>query len=905
MTPSKFHFFLGGSDLEMKEIQKLLEEHHIPLESAGLSWNNARWDFYIPRIEELLEENEDLQVVGIELLGKTKKPENPRIIDIDHHNYERCKPASIEQVAKLLGLELTDWQKKVAVNDKAYIPGLLDEGFSLDEIENIRRKDRETQGLTKADFDKAHSFLKENPPKEDKLSGLLIWKLPEDAESFTPYTDAFFFEKLDECLNTRKDKGEKNTPKDCARELKKIKIIFYNDNKFHYSGYIPTKIIEKYKDELKEDKNGYSRAFFGGAHDSGYFGFTKDYVKEKDAEILAKEWKEIFREIKPDLEKIQNDEMYSYHVFLFPFRWQLWNKDENDRLKEKYNLKEFEKLLIRDKTSPWKRKPYKLIDGSTYNEYNYFFDFVREILYDLDKNLRTSTNLQNEELIRHYEFQPADINLGNKLFYNIQLKNNIYSLEIDSIILNMYSTGVGILSFHLRNKSHENSQDILRINKYGRRLYPPFLNLKDEGIKTGKENTPPGEWLPCVKNNELPEAIWLSRNNERIPGSLEDYSKYYCADNFKHGPFLLPEFIKVLFPEKFFLTHEKSGCLKADKENEKCLEKDTRYKVYLRPALNDDRMYVISWHGNNSQIQTLQKIRRINGKRRYAYTLNDFWHNYIFIDTWKTFNDRLKLPKYLDKHTYSRWIDEGTLYGMSRYSMVMLTGKSAPAFLIRHLQTMYYKMAELSLLQRATIVSFSDEVTHVSDLIHRDGEDMDKAIQKIEDLYKHYILFVNKIYFREVTPQEQGIEMYDMMQRIMRIPEQVKDLDNEIAELNAFAGMIADKEEKKEMRIHTILATLFLPAMLIAGILGMNIWKSPNEIPRYLIGGKSVPSFWFPFLFISMLIMYYVFRKPILKHIKNPFSSISIHPFLKVLLEFIIVALLSGIFSYLLSLIFN
>jgi len=155
-------------------------------------------------------------------------------------------------------------------------------------------------------------------------------------------------------------------------------------------------------------------------------------------------------------------------------------------------------------------------------------------------------------------------------------------------------------------------------------------------------------------------------------------------------------------------------------------------------------------------------------------------------------------------------------------------------------------MAELSLLQRATIISFSDEVTHVSDLVHSDEE---KAIEKIEELYKHYILFVNKIYFREVTAQEQGIEMYDMMQRIMRIPEQVKDLDNEIAELNSFAAMIADKNEKKEMKTHTWLATIFLPAMAIAGLLGMNTMNSvfTNNPNANIIYDYS---FWLSTLFI-------------------------------------------------------
>jgi len=35
--------------------------------------------------------------------------------------------------------------------------------------------------------------------------------------------------------------------------------------------------------------------------------------------------------------------------------------------------------------------------------------------------------------------------------------------------------------------------------------------------------------------------------------------------------------------------------------------------------------------------------------------------------------------------------------------------------------------------------------------------------KKVSDLYLAYIRFVNKIYFREVTAYEQGIELYDML----------------------------------------------------------------------------------------------------------------------------------------------
>jgi hypothetical protein len=533
-------------------------------------------------------------------------------------------------------------------------------------------------------------------------------------------------------------------------------------------------------------------------------------------------------------------------------------------MKEKFSLEEFEELLQEEskrqrKDSNWQRNKYKLTTGSNYNEYNYFYDFVREILYDLDTGLQTSTNISNTELIQHYSYQPANINRNDTpMQYNIRVNNKTYRLEADSILLNMYATGVGVLSFHLRNREHCDENDILTINKFGRRLFPPFFGLENDTVVTGKDNTTPSGWLSGVKNIELPEKIWLSKGDETI--AEEDWKNYKNKKNFNHGPFTLPAFISNLFPGNFFLTHEKSGT--------------KEHKVYLRPAL-DDRMYTVCWYGNDAKINELQKINTTQNPYEYKYTSDDFWHNYIFIDTSKMYQNRLTLPGYLDKHTYTRWIDYGTLYGMSRYSLVMLTSsydnlvKNKVAFLVRHLQTLYYKMAELSLLQRATIISFSDEVTHVSDLVHEDKED--KAVKKIEELYEHYILFINKIYFREITPQEQGIEMTDMMQRIMRIPGQVKGLDSEIAELNNFAAMIADKNEMKEMNRHTWLATFFLPAMVVSGFLGINYFQSKTDLDW-----NNIINFYFFWILVSILLsltLIILYWRKIFKFLKKIFET--------------------------------
>lgn len=801
----KYIFLIGGYDLEMLEIKKILLEKGIDFLDKKLSWG-AKWTDYSEYFE--LTKYKDKTFVGIELGDKEYMPDDA--IDIEHHNFDSDKPSSIEQIASLLNIKLNRWQNLVAANDKAYIQGLESLCATKEEIKKIRTADKKAQGVTPEYEEKAKKAVEKSLKWHNNIA-----VIKTDIDKFSPITDLMYG--------------------------KSDKLIIYNDATLNYYGFLPDNLLEAFEEEIKKDK-----AYYGGKKSNGFFGLAKSHWNK--ASIV---------EQKEEIIKLIATDMYSYHIFMFSFRWKTLG-DNNQSLKQKFNLAGFqEKLFSESKDwerskNPDKQGSFELQNASNYNEYNYFFDFVREVLYDRGENLQTSVANTNE-LVRHYNYIPADISNSkhSTLFYNIKVEGEIFSLEIDSILLNMYSTGVGVLSFHLRNKKHPDKEDILKINKLGRRIFPPFLSLDDTSVLTGLETTRNKKWLEHVTNNEIPEAIWLSKLNKIDLNIYEDFSDYLYKDNFKHGPFQLPKFIAGLFPEKFFFTHEK--------------EKNSNSKIYLRPAL-DDRMHVVSWYASDFLMNTYQETNTCQGAEKYGYATDDYWHNFIFMDTWRTFQNKLELPNYLDEHTYTRWIDSGILYGMSRFSFVMLTRSHAPKFLIRHLQTMYYKMVELVLIQRATLISFSDEVTHVSDLIHNDEE---KSLEKIEDIYKHYILFVNKIYFREVTAQEQGIEIYDMMQRIMRIPEQVKDLDQEIAELNSFASMMQDKKEREESKKHTRLATIFLPLMTISGLLGISFLKeeSDKQILSLLSGSSILIYGTFLFLVITLIFVYWDYLKKKKLHI--------------------------------------
>jgi len=595
----------------------------------------------------------------------------------------------------------------------------------------------------------------------------------------------------------------------------------------------------------------------------------------------------------------EKNTMHSYHIFLFPFRWKnIFDTDKENKnadLRKKFDLNVFEQNLT--KNSQWERENFKLDHPLKYNEYNYFYDFVREVLYDLGEDLKIPDNEINKTLIRHFEYKPKN-EKENKLYYHIKVKGGKhYALEIDSILLNIYGTGVGILSFHLRNRDYPDPDDILKINQYGRRIFPPFFGLTDDDIYSGKIKN-----LCCFDEKdkeslfdnygakmELADAIWIDTQkefdkekdkNKIKPYKFEEYLKKECDEKIKpttfegylkkecdkkikpitfyhKGPFYLPRFITDLFPENFFAEHWK------DRE---------RKKVYIRPGL-DDRMFVVSWYGNDALANYLSQYHC----QSYNYEKDDWWYKYVFVDANSPMVANRKMKqKLIEKHTYERWAEYGTLYGMSRYSLVMLSSTletlAKPfinaTFTVRHLQTMYYKMAELALLQRTSVIAFSDEVTHISDLVHQ--QDDDRIIDQIQELYGLYILFVNKIYFREITAQEQGIEMYDLLHKVMRIPEHVKDLDGELDELNRYAAMLEQKRENEEMKKHTWLATIFLPAMLLTGFFGMNILNNADK-PLHIfdLNKTSVSIFWWSTVILTFITIIYSGWKPISKRIKT------------------------------------
>ncbi|WP_027339137.1 CorA family divalent cation transporter [Halonatronum saccharophilum] len=88
---------------------------------------------------------------------------------------------------------------------------------------------------------------------------------------------------------------------------------------------------------------------------------------------------------------------------------------------------------------------------------------------------------------------------------------------------------------------------------------------------------------------------------------------------------------------------------------------------------------------------------------------------------------------------------------------------------------------------------------------------------------REYIKFTNRMYFREVTAQEQGIELYDKMRECMRIEREVEALDGEIDELHQYVTVEQESRRNNLLTIITVIGALFTVPNFAMSFFGMNL----------------------------------------------------------------------------------
>lgn len=502
-------------------------------------------------------------------------------------------------------------------------------------------------------------------------------------------------------------------------------------------------------------------------------------------------------------------DIVSSHIFIFPFKWDCISDSHklNSTINKRINTEKIEQILL----EKWKRETtYTEINNDTdYNTYSYFYDNARQAIYGNEDYILDEKSFKVKILNATYgafkSKKKKTINKVVKCFkyknlsdndkYIIEIEKQIdtdakkeikpYELKIKDIKLKIYDTGVANLVYFLENYNENTTQeDILRINDYGRRIYPQFLPISK------------------AQNSFLAKKITLSINRDKTID--EDFN--YAA---KENPNRISNTIMKLLGENFIC-------------NKKDLQKG---KFFIAPII-DDRMFVICYYNNNRYSRILAKYNKDECFK------NDFWYQYVFIDNGgATCQDEKMKKELLLKSTYTRWKDCGTLFGISRYSFVLLCDESqfSKDVLFNHINTVYYEMIVLALAQRTSILRFSDETSRIANFKNKN------IAKQIKKLQKYYISFVNTIYFREVTAQEQGIELYDKLIEFMKIENEIKRLDEEIDEIQRYITLDNNESTNKLINLITCVGL----SVSVMGVVATTYTVMPQALKWILIFGIS------------------------------------------------------------------
>ncbi|WP_036728350.1 hypothetical protein [Peptoniphilus mikwangii] len=459
--------------------------------------------------------------------------------------------------------------------------------------------------------------------------------------------------------------------------------------------------------------------------------------------------------------KDKNERVYSYHTFLLPFEIL---KSDNETLCSKEEIEnvlnqEYWKRLSGDHLSAFdsvistngikkddsKKKNNNLIESVVrlveYNQEQYFHNNVKKAIHDDGKS----------GIVSEYVFQFDEKNTKRviikkfckKIKENLNINdestnenkntndNNEYVLKVSNVRLKLFNTGIGILILELCNDLYRNFKSVKDINELGRHISLPYIALENKNIASAQI------------------LIWDFLHSDEKEYNFGEKNECFLNEKSPKEKTYMLDFLKNIILKKEQRLHHDFKPSLDDRMFTCCLIQDDRLaRVYSRDY--------IAQKDDDAQFKKLSK---------YLY-------EYIYIDkdnscTAATFSFRKNI---LNNSLYHRWTEIGTIYGASHTSFVAITGEGEflDTIITWPFLTQYVEIAILVLVQRASILRFQKQIQ----------SNMDN--KKIRKLQSEYIDYRNQLHFFEVSSQEQGIELYELIQKQLYIKKEMEALEKNL-----------------------------------------------------------------------------------------------------------------------------
>jgi len=133
--------------------------------------------------------------------------------------------------------------------------------------------------------------------------------------------------------------------------------------------------------------------------------------------------------------------------------------------------------------------------------------------------------------------------------------------------------------------------------------------------------------------------------------------------------------------------------------------------------------------------------------------------------------------------------------------MVCLTSPEAWYEVVVPFLVLYVQMAVLAQVQRASLLAFDRRITEAIQNAHGKFSEMEgKILDSLIEIEEDFAIFQGQLLLQEVTPQIQGIEIYERLQRMLFIDKLETSVQRQLNNLYEIAESRRAKQQEKQYR---------------------------------------------------------------------------------------------------------
>jgi len=741
ISPENTSLICPCNDLESQTILKIGQQLGLDVHKI-----DGEWGLTLETALKQIAQPTDLRehVITIELPDHKKlaplQQLEKQVHVIDHHQYSgeevvTLLPSSLEQFATLLDYKLSQEEYEIAINDRDFLPGLSKAGVSLERTKSLRQQELELRGQVD-NMQAAKKFVIQHKRELHDLQFVLA---PEK------YAGVMLEALQWPTDNDYNDAAENQTPV----ELKPTLILYHTEQRddicqIEYSG--PAKQRKEFAALLANWQNDFN-VWLGGGQYTCFLG-----AKRKNSLADVNGFVSDLLNITLHLGRPLRHYGCTFYLPLDLFL----ERDLAENLELPLSVVETEtvKRQFLDAEMPIFTNEFDS-KGHDKQAYLYFLPYLREVIFDV----KHSNNVLDIEPIEHWR-------LHDEMEMVLGVDNPMIA-KLTDVSLYRYFNNTYLLAISVQPAIQLDTNSSLHRDETSW-WHDLFFADETEFKRIGSLQL--RNWLHFTNQARIVYPSFIEQVFEgKI--TLVTLKTAQGEIEFKHRDEISPI---VLFLLKRFFSDS----------NEEKLKERLRY-------LPEDRMVVSPAYGLAGQPLKQADIKRLFSLALYVDRdistfddLDGYAYDPKFINEW------------LEKDSLGRWIGLGNYFGYCGYANAYLgfgyffNNVIAPS----HVPYIYGRMLTLALFYQATLRHYNRRINHAMKQLSED-----RKTTEFQRLRREFIRFTNSYWFRKVSCQLQGIEIFNLQTQALGLEAEYSLMKDEMERAYEYSTTLRSEELNKKV----------------------------------------------------------------------------------------------------------